>query len=243
MRTPRLFVDGALAPRTTVTLRDAQAHYLRNVLRCRDGDPLTLFNGEGGEYRGAIANMGKKEVSVDLDAFIPANRESHLTIKLGLGITKRDSMDAALQKSTELGATEITPLLSEYTSIPERSLATRHSHWLQITRSACEQCERNRTPRLNEPVSASEWISTVTADLKLVAHPGDKNGLADKDPAPRSIAVLIGPEGGVSERELALAAATAFVPVSLGPRILRADTAPVAMLALIQAKWGDLGGL
>lgn len=243
MRTPRLFVDEALAPHTTLTLKDAQAHYLRNVLRSRDGDPLTLFNGKGGEYRGTILVVGKKEVSVDIEAFMAEDRESQLTIKLGLGITKRDSMDAALQKSTELGATEITPLLSEYTSVPERSLASRHGHWLQITRSACEQCERNRPPRLNAPISAGEWINTVTADLKLVAHPGDSNGLGEQDPAPRSIAVLIGPEGGVSEGELALATATAFVPVSLGPRILRADTAPVAMLALIQARWGDLGGL
>lgn len=238
-----MFVDEALSPRTTVILRGARAHYLRNVLRCREGDSLTLFNGEGGEYRGTIAAVGKKGVSVDIDAFVAEDRESNLTIKLGLGITKRDAMDAALQKATELGATEITPLVSEFTSVPEKSFHSRHSHWLEVTRSACEQCERNRPPRLFAPTGAGEWISAVEADMKLVAHPGDWDRLRETQPAPGSIAVLIGPEGGLSAHELALATTREFMPVSLGPRILRADTAPVAMLVLVQARWGDLGGL
>lgn len=240
MRIPRLYVEAALAVGGTVTMTSASAHYLVHVLRCRPGNRVTLFNGKGGEYTGEVTRIARDRVDVRLDAFCPDDRESPLTIKLGLGVIKRDAMDAALQKATELGVTEITPVVATFTDVPARAVAGRASHWLQVVRSACEQCGRNRPPAVHDATPLTAWLSTVTADAKWVAHPGAPGGFVDPLPGLRSIALLTGPEGGFNDAEVANCLAAGFTPVSLGPRILRADTAPLALLALIQAKWGDL---
>jgi 16S rRNA (uracil1498-N3)-methyltransferase len=240
MRTPRLFVDQALGPDMTVSLTSSRAHYLKNVLRCREGDQVTVFNGEGGEYEGVISSAARNEVRIDIDRFVAIDRQSGLTIKLGLGVTKRDAMDLAVQKSTELGAAEITPIVTQYTSVPQKSLAGRHKHWLEVTRSACEQCERNKPPRVAATCSLAEWVAGIEADRKYVAHPGGQEGLGGELSTPTSVALLTGPEGGFSDGELDLCIASGFQPLGLGPRILRADTAPLVLLTLVQAKWGDL---
>ena len=240
MRIPRLFVDQALGSDITVSLSPSHAHYLKNVLRCHAGDRVTLFNGEGGEYEGVISETRRNEIRVDIDRFVSIDRQSALTIKLGLGITKRDAMDLALQKSTELGAIEITPLITEYTSVAQKSLANREEHWRGITLAACEQCECNRPPRVNAVCSLAEWVGRTDADAKFVAHPGSHGKLDHGPSAPGCVALLTGPEGGFSPEEVDLCIAHGFEPLGLGPRILRADTAPLVLLALVQAKWGDL---
>lgn len=239
MRTPRLFIDRSLAADTAIELCDAPAHYLRTVLRLRPGDPVTLFNGTGGEYRGEISAMDRRRVGVTVGSFIDADRESPLTIMLGLGVIRRDAMDAAIQKATELGVSEITPLITEFTSTA-KSATRRHDHWVRVIRSACEQCERNIPPTLHQTMPASDWIASTTADLKLAAHPRRDSHIRTIDARPQTVAVLIGPEGGLSEAELQTVRSHQFEIVSLGPRILRAETAPTALIALIQSRWGDL---
>lgn len=240
MRIPRLFLESTLDVNTTLTLTESRAHYLKQVLRLKAGDRVTLFNGAGGEYTGIIGTADRHRVDVHIDNSVDTERESSLDTRLGLGITKRDAMDIAIQKVTELGATEITPVLSEFTDIPRKALAARYQHWLQITRAACEQCERNRPPHLNAPMTLGDWLDGIDADTRLVAHPTADSSLGGITGRPRSVALLTGPEGGFSEAEIDLCVAANFRATGLGPRILRADTAPVVLLTLVQARFGDL---
>lgn len=240
MRIPRVFVDISLAAATVATLAPDATHYIRNVLRLRERDSIVLFNGTGGEFHGHIAALRKSSAEVEIDAFIEANRESSLRIDAGLCIVKRDAMDAAIRKATELGVSSITPILSDFVSVSRKAIEGRREHWTQIVRSACEQCERNRLPELREVSPLKEWVSGTTSETRLVAHPGAETSVMTLAAEPASVALLIGPEGGLSDDELGTASASDFIAISLGPRILRAETAPIALLAQIQGRWGDL---
>ena len=240
MRTPRLFVDAALEPGAPLDLPPSQSHYVRNVLRARTGQPIVLFNGQGGEYDGFISGVGRSVVSVEVRTFSADNRASPLSIHLGLAVTKRDAMDTAIQKATELGVSAITPVLSEFNATTRKSLDKRFQHWIGIIRSAAEQCERNLLPELRPISDFGTFVAGAEADLKLLAHPGHSNPLEAAMPEPRSIVIAVGPEGGFSESEVSTAARAGFAPIGLGPRILRADTAPLVLVSLAQARWGDL---
>lgn len=240
MRIPRLFVDALLGAGTNIRLGGAEAHYLRHVLRCRPGSRLILFNGQGGEYSARMIATDRHSADVQIEAYTAVERESALNVHLGVGIVKRDAMDTAIQKATELGATEISPLISGFTDIPKKSLTAKHNHWLQVIRSACEQCERNRPPILNQPLSLNDWLEASNADLKLVAHPAGTTTMDQLPAVLNSIALLTGPEGGLSDAEISRCQAHGFLTIGLGPRILRADTAPTVLLTLVQARFGDL---
>lgn len=242
MRIPRLFVDQDLLVDKLISLPEAQAHYLRNVLRCQNGQDIVVFNGKGGEFTGVIESLDRGKATIKIDFFTPSDRESPLVVKLGLAITKRDAMDLAIQKSTELGATQITPLTSDYSTVAEKALAKRLQHWRDITYSACEQCERNLVPTVKDVTRLDDWVTRTDAELKLVAHIGDHIQFDQIKVAPKSIAILIGPEGGLSDQEVAHAVESGYAAISLGPRILRAETAPLALLSIVQTRWGDMGG-
>lgn len=239
MRTPRIYVDAALETGAAIGLPPSQSHYVRNVLRTREGQPIVLFNGLGGEFVGQVVSVQRAVVTVRLDEFVSDDRESPLEIHLGLAITKRDAMDTAMQKATELGVKSITPLISAFTATSRKALEKRVQHWHGVIRSAAEQCERNRLPVLNPVSGIQAFIEGVDADLRLIAHPGERNPLND-DNRPSTIALLVGPEGGFSDDELLQSVTAGFQPMGLGPRILRADTAPLVMISLLQARWGDL---
>ena len=240
MRIPRVFVDQEINDRQTLGLESKAAHYVTHVLRCGPGSRLTLFNGLGGAFTGTITRVGKRSAEVLIDTFDPEDRESPLDISLGLGIIKRDAMDSAIQKATELGVRQITPVICEYTDSPKKALLARQDHWQAVARSACEQCERNRPPRIDAPISLPDWLAGTTSDIKLIAHPGSHGGLDAITVPPTSVTVLTGPEGGFSDAEVSRCVDSGFHVVGLGPRILRADTAPLVMLALLQARFGDL---
>ncbi|MEX0942995.1 MAG: 16S rRNA (uracil(1498)-N(3))-methyltransferase [Pseudomonadales bacterium] len=240
MRIPRLFVPQDLKVNTCISLAETQAHYLRNVLRCNVGQEIILFNGQGGQYSGVIETLDRNRAAVEIGSFSLIDRESDLVIKLGMAILKRDAMDVAIQKATELGVSEITPLITRFTTVAEKSLKKRKHHWLQVSRTTCEQCERNCPPTLQEVSSVADWIQSVRAELKLVAHPGKGNHFRDITCVPTCVALLIGPEGGLSDDEVELAGANEFESINLGPRILRADTAPLTLISLVQSRWGDL---
>lgn len=240
MRIPRLYVDLPLREGITIRLEGNEAHYPKNVLRCRTGTRLTLFNGTGGEYSAQVASTDRQGMDIAILDFVDADRESPVEIHLGLAMAKRDAMDTAIRKATELGVSIITPVITAYTDLPKKALTGRPDHWLQIVRSACEQCERNRVPSLSAPVTLSNWIDSLHADIRLVAHP-DGTGSLDELLSPTgSVAILTGPEGGFSDQEIIECETAGFHCVGLGPRILRADTAPVVMLSLVQARLGDL---
>ena len=240
MRIPRIFTPQALASNSTLVLAEAQSHYLSKVLRMQAGRELILFNGEGGEYSAEISAVHKKHVDVSVKEFAAENRQSHLQLELAIGISRGERMDWVLQKATELGVTKITPLMSERTEVKlggERA-DKKMEHWQQILISACEQCQRNLLPELSEPKQFSDWISECNAELKFVLHHRNNQGLP-QDKTTQSVALLIGPEGGLSDDEIAQAIAYKFSALTLGPRVLRTETAPLAAISLVQYLWGD----
>jgi 16S rRNA (uracil1498-N3)-methyltransferase len=240
MRVPRVFTHQAIVTNSTLALAEPQSHYLSKVLRMQAGRGLILFNGDGGEYSAEISAVHKKYIEVNVKDFSSENRESHLQLELAIGVSRGERMDWVLQKATELGVTKITPLLTERTEVKlggERA-DKKMEHWQQILISACEQCQRNILPKLSEPKIYSEWVTQCEADFKFVLHHRDSQGLP-KDKITQSVALLIGPEGGLDDDEIAQAIAQKFSPLTLGPRVLRTETAPVAAISLVQYLWGD----
>lgn len=240
MRIPRIFTHQAISSGSTLVLAEPQSHYLSKVLRMQPGRELVVFNGEGGEYKAEISAVHKKYVDVLIGDFSSDNRQSHLRLELAIGVSRGERMDWVLQKATELGATKITPLITERTEVKltgERA-DKKMEHWQQIIISACEQCQRNLLPVLAEPTHFSDWISACNAELKFVLHHRDSQGLP-KDAITESVALLIGPEGGLDENEIMQALDRKFLPLTLGPRVLRTETAPVAAISLVQYLWGD----
>jgi len=235
----RLFINHNLQINNQVTLPSPAAHHIQHVLRARIGDPLILFDGQGGEYNSKIVSMQRDKVDVNIVNYDPVNRESALNIMLGIGILKREAMKYALQKAAELGVTSITPIETENTSVTRKQFDKRRQNWLQVIQSACEQSGRTMLPALHEVQRFDQWIDLADGDLKLLASPLAKNSLKQIQSTPESISVLIGPEGGISNEEEQKALDAGFEAASIGRRTLRADTVPAAFLSIIQHRWGD----
>jgi len=239
MRLSRFFIDIPLSLGEH-DLPEAQAHYIGRVLRHGPGDAVQLFDGSGREFLGELLEVGKKGVRVGLREEFAGLPESPLRIHLGQGLSRGERMDWAIQKATELGAAEITPIVSARCEVrlKDERADKRLAHWRQIAISACEQCGRSVVPLIHAPVALAEWQAGVQAELKLVLHP-EAEPWSGHVP-PRSLAFLIGPEGGLSDNEVMQARAAGFHPARLGPRVLRTETAPVVALAVAQQLWGDL---
>ncbi|MEO0444268.1 MAG: 16S rRNA (uracil(1498)-N(3))-methyltransferase [Pseudomonadota bacterium] len=240
MRIPRIYTTQSLAKNSTVHLDAAAAHYVANVLRMKPDRPIVLFNGEGGEYHGRLAVAGKKLVSVKVLSYIDKSLESPLKIQLGVCLIKSDRMDWLLQKATELGVSSVTPLFSEYSDIklPANRYEKKLKHWRQVMTNACQQSGRTLLPTIGEPAELSVWLQQVDSDFNCILHPHNAANL-NTNADVGSITLLVGPEGGFAESEITLAHKYKFLSLSLGPRILRAETAPLAALALLQYHFGD----
>ncbi len=238
MRLSRFFIDAPLSLGQH-ELPEAQAHYIGRVLRHAAGDAVQLFDGSGQEYLGALIEVGKKAVRVELREQLAGQAESPLRIHLGQGLSRGERMDWAIQKATELGVSEITPIVSERCEVrlKDERADKRLAHWRQVAISACEQCGRSVLPVIHAPVSLAEWQGHVQAELKLVLHP--VAAPLESHARPHSLAFLIGPEGGLSVAEVEQAKAAGFHAARLGPRVLRTETAPVVALAVAQQLWGD----
>jgi len=242
MRIPRVYEPQSLTSGATIQLSDFAAQHLGRALRMQAGDPIRVFNGAGGEFDALLDEVGRKRVRVRIGARIDSALESPLRIELGQGLSRGERMDYAVQKATELGVDLITPLQSERCEVRlsgERE-QKRTAHWQAVAVSAAEQSGRTQVPVLGAPQGLADWLQSVDAELKLVLHPEAAAALVDL-PAPRSVALLIGPEGGLSDAEVAAAQAAGFRALALGPRVLRTETAPVVALSLLQYLWGDLG--
>ncbi|MDH4565801.1 16S rRNA (uracil(1498)-N(3))-methyltransferase [Pseudomonas sp. BN414] len=238
MRLSRFFIDAPLSLGQH-ELPEAQAHYIGRVLRHAAGDAVQLFDGSGQEYLGELIEVGKKAVRVELRESFAGMAESPLRIHLGQGLSRGERMDWAIQKATELGVAEISPIVSERCEVrlKDERADKRLAHWRQIAISACEQCGRSVLPVIHAPVTLVDWQRDVQADLKLVLHPVAEP-LASHA-RPETLAFLIGPEGGLSEAEVEYAKAAGFHAARLGPRVLRTETAPVVALSVAQQLWGD----
>ena len=239
MRYSRFYTDQNISVEKALCITESRAHYMRNVLRLSTGDKVCLFNGKGGEFEALINHVSKHEVLLDILSFDETNRQSPLNIELGLALIKRDAMDAAVQKATELGVSKIQPLLCQNSTIPTKSLEKRLTHWKEISINACEQCGLNMPPTILSPIDTTTWFSQE-AELKLLASPTSTTSLVKIESKPKSLLVAIGPEGGFVSDEINSASQNGFIAVFLGKRILRADTAVTSMMTLAQSQWGDL---
>lgn len=239
----RLFVSAALGNGAELELAGEQARYLGRVLRARVGDRISVFNGDDGEWSADILAITKGTVRVALIEHVATDTESPLKVHLVQGISRGERMDFVVQKATELGVKRITPVLTDYgvVKLDGKRADKRREHWQRIAESACEQCGRVRPPLVDAPVALNRWFGEFSGDsTQLVLQPDASMALDDKQAPTTKVCLLIGPEGGFSDREYGDAAAAGFDAVSLGPRILRTETAAVAALTIVQALWGDL---
>lgn len=244
VRAPRVFVDLDLRRGAEVQLEQPTAHYLLHVLRAHPGSPLILFNGRGGEYAGTLVRADRSSAWVSVGPHSPREVESPLFVRLVQGISRSERMDYALQKAVELGVGEIVPVMTERAQVrldAERG-QRRLEHWSAVIRSACAQCGRNRVPSLDQLRSLPEWLETGPPGRRIVLSPHSAKSLLGAAPLGREMTLLVGPEGGFTEGELALARRAGFEEVGLGPRVLRTETAALAAIAAIQTLWGDLAG-
>jgi 16S rRNA (uracil1498-N3)-methyltransferase len=219
-----------------------QSHHLTHVLRLTPGALLIVFDGEGIEYSAVIERVAKYSVTIKLGEARVVSRESPLAIDLAQGISSGERMDYTIQKAVELGVRAIQPLTTERSVVqftPERA-AKRVIHWQAVAIAACEQCGRNRVPRVLPVTGLTHWLADAAPDaLRLTLAPGAPKSLRALDSPLAPIIMLVGPEGGLSEREQHDARTAGFQALSLGPRILRTETAALAALAAMQTLWGD----
>lgn len=249
MRDVRVFVDAPLATDTVARLPQQAADHVARVLRLRPGALLTVFDGRGGEYDAELLSTGRGAAEVRVGVHHAVERESPLRVTLLQSLARGEKMDWIVQKATELGVDAIVPLAAERSVMQlEGGRAERRvAHWQGVALAACEQCGRNRIPRIDAPLAFDEGcrLGSGSAPLRWMLVPGARRPLAAAATAEAAalapIALLIGPEGGLTEAERARAAACGFDAVSLGPRVLRTETAGMAALAVLQALAGDLG--
>ena len=241
MASPRIFCDFRLGPGAQFPLPQDAAQHVGKALRLRAGDGLVVFDGRGGEYDAVIQRIDRDRVDVKTSAFRADDREAPFEVGLVQGLPEADKMDWILQKSVELGVAWIQPVVCERSVVRlsgDRA-ARRESHWQRVAIAACEQCGRNRVPEVKPTLAFRDWAAQPSQAQRWMLAPRAEARLAEC-PAPTGpVELLVGPEGGLSERELDIAATIGFSALSLGPRVLRAETAPLAALAAMQALWGD----
>jgi 16S rRNA (uracil1498-N3)-methyltransferase len=249
--TPRLLASGPLAAGASRELSAEQAHHVLRVLRLRPGDALELFDGRGARHAATIESVDGKRCTVRIGIALPGPVESPLRLTLAQCLSSAERMDWTIEKAVELGVDAIAPLQSERSVVRlDAARAQRRAeHWARLVESACAQCGRDRLPSLEPLATLPAWLDATRDDpsLRLVLSPGSDTPLSTIEPpaapapgARLAITILVGPESGLSPTEVAAARAAGFVPVFLGPRVLRTETAGLAAAAVLQSRFGDL---
>jgi 16S rRNA (uracil1498-N3)-methyltransferase len=234
-----------LMPGGFLSLHGAVAHHAINVLRIGIGDKIVLFNGKGGEYICSVDSVNSRQrMAVKIEEWKEIERESPLTIILIQAICASDKMDYIVQKSIEAGVNAIQPLSTQRSMVKLSSekASRRLEHWNNLALAACEQCGRNRIPTINPVMSMSTWLAqlpVMSLESRLLLTPRENKKFSQLDKPSGPIKLLIGPEGGFSSDEQHLATASGFLPIKLGPRTLRTETAAIAAIAALQMRWGD----
>jgi 16S rRNA (uracil1498-N3)-methyltransferase len=243
MSTSRLFSPVQLRANAALSLGSEQARYVGRVLRLRPGDALTVFDGSGGEYPATVSTVTKEELNLSVGAHDARNTESPLKIRLVQGVSRGERMDLVIQKATELGVHRISPVVTDFSvvKLPPDRAAKRRDHWRKVAQSACEQCQRNIVPIIDAPQSLLDWFGdNAGADrLQLILQADAADAMPAIEMPGSDLTLLVGPEGGFSEAEHERATVAGLKAVSLGPRIMRTETAALAALAIAQATWGD----
>lgn len=242
MRISRVHTELPLATGQELVLGADASHYLSRVLRLRLDASIHLFNARDGEFLARVAAIEKKAVTVLLQERRREPAPPRLSIHLGLGLSRGDRMDFGIQKSTELGVTQITPLYSRFGEVKlsgDRA-DNKRRHWQQIAVNAAEQCGRLDVPQIYAPIPLQEWQDAVHDDTPcLMLDPSGADTLTGQ-PITSAVNVVIGPEGGFAAEELESARKAGFRIVALGSRVLRTETAPIATLAILQHLYGDM---
>lgn len=246
MRVRRIFVDTALAPGARVSLGDAAAHHLARVLRAAAGDRIVLFDGSGEDFAARIETITRDAVTCAVGDAIGGMAEPPVAMTLLQGVSRGEKMDLTIQKAVELGVATVRPVLTGrgVVRLTGDRAASRVRHWRGVAINACQQCGRSIVPAIEPPAPLEDALHADTAATRLVALPDAGSGLGEtlrRVGATPSLSVLIGPEGGLTDRETDIALAAGLTPVRVGPRILRTETAAIALLAIAQHALGDLG--
>ena len=242
MRIPRIYTAQALVVGTEILLPEQAGEHAVRVLRLERGHPLILINGDGFEYDAELASLAKRAVTAIIKQARAVDREAALPITLVQSIARGEKMDWILQKATELGVSRIVPLVTERTEVKldEERAERRMAHWDSVIESACEQCGRTTLPALAPPQRIDRWLTTLESDgLRLAMIPEGETTVRELPSTDAGVIVVVGPEGGLSEQDVAMLRQADFLGLKLGPRILRTETAGVAAIAALQALHGD----
>lgn len=243
IRMPRFYCPGPLAAGVTAELPEAVAHHL-HVVRMQAGAALTLFNGEGGEFSAELVEIGKRRAVARVDAHLPREAELPYAITLAQALPEAAKMDWIIEKAVELGVAAIAPLAAQrcVVRLAGERAAKRQAHWQGVIVAASEQCGRNRLAELAELADLAAWIARRDHQRPILLTPRAAQSLPDwaRQQPPQALSLLIGPEGGFTSEEEDAAIAGGALPLSMGPRILRTETAGIAAVAALNALWGGM---
>jgi 16S rRNA (uracil1498-N3)-methyltransferase len=240
---PRFYCPQPLTPGATVDLPESVAHHL-HVVRLPPGAELVLFNGEGGQYRARLAETGKKRASATVEAFEAREAELPYPVTLAQGLPEGAKMDWIIEKAVELGAAAVQPLAAQRSVLRlsgERA-DKRRAHWQGVIVAASEQCGRNMLTRLGPVIELPRWLAQPADGVRVLLSPRATHSLSDwaRAQAPQAATLMVGPEGGFSDQEEEAALAAGALPLSMGPRVLRTETAGLAALTILAASWGGI---
>ena len=236
----RFYIEAELNTGNTIELTESVFHHWVRVLRAKEQEQAIFFNGKGGEYRVTLTEINKKNAFVSVDHFEPADRTPPFKVVLGQVMSKGDRMDYAIQKATELGVTTIQLLTSERCEMRLKYDRDQKKidHWQSVAIAACEQCGMNIVPKILAPLRLEDWFKSDLPTTKLVLAP-NRNQVDVLNNVSKDLALLIGPEGGLSEAEINAANAVGFENWCIGSRVLRTETAPVVALAILNYRLAE----
>jgi 16S rRNA (uracil1498-N3)-methyltransferase len=242
MRIPRIYTAQELPVGAEILLPEQAGEHAVRVLRLERGHPLILINGDGREYEAELGSLARRAVTAIIKHARTVDREGTLSITLVQSIARGEKMDWILQKATELGVSRVVPLITERTEVKldEERAERRMAHWASVIESACEQCGRTTLPVLSAPQRIDRWLTGLEFDgVRLAMIPDGEMTVRELPSISAGVMVVVGPEGGLSEQDVGMLRLANFIGVKLGPRILRTETAGVAVIAALQAVYGD----
>lgn len=239
--TTRIYQAVELQEGNELCLNEKATHHLLHVLRAKCQDVITIFNGHGGEYQARIIQIKKKQITVLIEKWFAHHAESHTQLILGQCIARQDKMDFVIQKAVELGVNTITPLIAARSNFRDIT-AKRLQHWHEVAISACEQCGRTSLPNIDKPLDLITWCNNIRTqvDVCFVLTTANAGQMQLEKKNFKKIALLVGSEGGLQKDEIDYAITNGFLPLHLGPRILRTETAAIAAITIMQYNYGDL---
>ena len=233
MNLTRSFVNQEFFLNKKIILEKSSSHHLIKVLRKKEGDELVLFDGKGNSCLGIISKIHRSEVQLDVIDIFEKSLRSGIEINLGQSLIKNDPFNLTIQKATELGVTSFHPLITDRSELKIKMTRNRSLRWNLIARGACEQCGENWLPIIEDPIKLDIWAANVESKIKIVLYPNSENKISDfkyKD----SVSLAIGPEGDFSDYEVDSLTEKGFIPVSIGKRILRAETAAISAISSVR---------